>query len=94
MAPKYWQEHKTNAGKFQKDNDSLTSPSPTTRHQSNASVMGELVCCFCHEIDVETNLCAVGAYPVKRTKNDVKNVLSLTKKWKDIANMINDDLLL
>ena len=34
------------------------------------------------------------AYPAKRTKNDVKNVLSLTKKWKDIANMINDYLLL
>ena len=48
-----------------KDNDSLTSP-PITRRRSSASVMGELVCCFCHEIDVETNSCTAGAYHAKR----------------------------
>ena len=56
--------------------------------------MGELLCCFCHEIDVETNLCAAGAYHAKRTKNDAKYVLSLTKKWVDIAKVINDDVFL
>ena len=77
-----------------KDNDSLTSPPPTTRRRSSASVMGELVCCFCHEIDVETNLCAAGAYHAKRTKNDVKHVSNLIKKWLDMAKVINDDVLL
>ena len=48
-----------------KDNDSLTSL-PITRRRSSASVMGELVCCFCHEIDVETNSCTAGAYHAKR----------------------------
>ena len=56
--------------------------------------MGELVCCFCHEIDVETNLCAAGAYHAKRTKNDVKHVSNLIKKWIDMAKVINDDVLL
>ena len=78
----------------EKDNDSLTSPPPTTRHQSNGSVMGELVCCFCHEIDVETNLCATEAYHTKRSTNDVKHVLSLTKKWIDMAIVINDNVIL
>ena len=77
-----------------KDNDSLTSPPPTIRRRSNASVMGELVCCFCHEIYVETNLCVAGVYHTKRTKNDVKHVLNLTKKWIDMAKAINDDVLL
>ena len=57
-----------------KDNVSLTSPPATTRRQSSASVMEELVCCFCREIDVETNLCAAGEYHAKRTKNNVKHV--------------------
>ena len=56
--------------------------------------MGELVCCFYHEIDVETNLCAAGVYHAKRTKNDVKHVSNLTKKWIDMAKVINDDVLL
>ena len=76
------------------DNELLTSPLPTTRHLSNASVMGELVCCFCHEIDVETNLCAAGAYYAKRAKNGVKHVLSLTKKWIDVAKVVNNNVLL
>ena len=60
-------ECKTNAGKCRRmiKNDSLTSP-PVTRGRSSASVMGELVCCFYHEIDVETNSCAAGAYHAKR----------------------------
>ena len=76
------------------DNDSITSHPPNTRRQSNATVMGELVCCFCHEIDVENNLRAAGVYHAKRTKNDMKHVPSLTKKWKDMAKVINDDVLL
>ena len=71
-----------------KDNDSLTSP-PITRRRSSASVMGELVCCFCHEIDVEINLCTA-----RRTKNDVKHVSNLTKKWIDMTKVMNDDVLL
>ena len=63
-----------------KDNDSLISPLPATRRQSNVLVVGELECCFCYEIDFETNLCAAGAYQAKRTNNDVKHVSSLTKK--------------
>ena len=55
--------------------------------------MRELVCCFCHEIDVETNLCADGAYHAKSSKNDVKHVPNLTKKWIDMAKQINDDVL-
>ena len=76
------------------DNYSLTSPPPTARCQSSAWVLRELVCCFCHEIDIETNLCAAGVYHTKRTKNDVKHVSNLTKKWIDMAKMINDDVLL
>ena len=75
-------------------NYSLTSPPPTARCQSSAWVLRELVCCFCHEIDIETNLCAAGVYHTKRTKNDVKHVSNLTKKWIDMAKMINDDVLL
>ena len=56
--------------------------------------MGELVCCFSHEINVEINLCLAGSYHAKRTKNDVKHVLRLTKKWIDMAKVINDDVLL
>ena len=65
-------------GKIQ-ENDSLTSPPPTTSFQSSASVMREFVFCFCHEIDLQTNLCVAGAYHAKRTKNDVKHVLNLAK---------------
>ena len=67
--------------KFRKiqENDSLTSPPPTTSFQSNASVMREFVFCFCHEIDLQTNLCVAGVYHAKRTKNDVKHVLNLAK---------------
>ena len=57
----------------EKDKDSLSFSPPITKHQSNVSVMGELVCCFCHEIDIETNLCAAGSYYAKRTKNYVKH---------------------
>ena len=32
---------------------------------------------FCHEIDVETNLCGAEANDTKRTKSDIKHVLSL-----------------
>ena len=56
--------------------------------------MGELICWFYHEIDAETNLCAAGVYHAKRTKNDVKHVSNLTKKWIDMAKVINDDVLL
>ena len=56
--------------------------------------MGELECCFCHEIVVETNLCAAGTYHAKITKNDMKHVSNLTKKWTDMAKVINDDVLL
>ena len=64
----------------EKDDDSLISPLQTTRRRSNVLVVGELVCCFCYEIDFETNVCAAGAYHAKRTNNDVKHVSSLTKK--------------
>ena len=47
----------------EKDNNPLSSP-PPTRRQSNLSVMGELVCCFCHE----TTLCPTRAYHAKRTQ--------------------------
>ena len=33
-------------------------------------------------------------HQAKRTKNDVEHVLSLTKKWIDMAQGINDDVLL
>ena len=56
--------------------------------------MGELICWFYHEIDAESNLCAAGVYHAKRTKNDVKHVSNLTKKWIDMAKVINDDVLL
>ena len=78
----------------EKDNDSLTFPPPTTRRRSNASVMGELVCCFRHEINFETNLCIAGAYHTKRTKTNVKHVLTLTKKWIDMVKVVNDDVFL
>ena len=55
------------------DKDSLSFSPPIIKRQSNVSVMGELVCCFCHEIDIETNLCAAGSYYTKRTKNYVKH---------------------
>ena len=77
-----------------KDNDSLTSPPTATRRRSNDSVMRELVCCFCHEIDVETKLCAARAYHAKRSKNDVKHVSNLTKKLIDMDKVINDNVLL
>ena len=41
-----------------------------------------------------TNLCAAGAYHAKRTKNNVTHVSNLTKKWIDIAKVINDDVIL
>ena len=34
------------------ENDSLTSPPPTTSFRSSASVIREFACCFCHEIDL------------------------------------------
>ena len=83
-------ERETNAGKFRR----MIKITTHTRGRSNALVMGELVCCSCHEIDVETNLCAAGAYHAKRTKNYAKHVLNLTKKWIDMAKVINDDVLL
>ena len=78
--------------KNEKESELLTSLPPTTRHQSKASVTGKLICCFCHEI--LTNLCAAVAYQAKRTKNDVKLILSLTKKWIDMVKVINDGVLL
>ena len=57
----------------EKDKDSLSFSPPITKRQFNVSVMGELVYCFCHEIDIETNLCAAGSYYAKRTKNYVKH---------------------
>ena len=33
------------------------------------------------------------AYYTKRTKKDVKHVLNLTKKWVDMAKLVNDDVL-
>ena len=75
-------------------NESLASPPTTTRRRSNASVMGEMVCCFCLEIIVETKLCAAGVYHAIITKNNEKHVLSLTKKWIDMTKVINDDVLL
>ena len=48
--------------------DSLTFSLPTTRYQSNVSVSRQSVCCFCHEIDVETNLRVAGAYHTKEAR--------------------------
>ena len=39
----------------EKDKDSLSFSPPIIKRQSNVSVMGELVCCFCHEIDIYWN---------------------------------------
>ena len=44
--------------------------------------------------DTKTKLCGAVAYHAKRTKNDVKLVLSLTKKWIDMIKVINDGVVL
>ena len=77
-----------------KDNGSLKSPPTATRRRSIDSVMREVVCCFYHEIDVGTKLCAARAYHAKRTKNDMKHVSNLTKKLIDMAKVRNDNVLL
>ena len=40
------QNKRRKSQEYEKDKNSLSSPPTTTRCQSNASVMGELTCCF------------------------------------------------
>ena len=56
--------------------------------------MGELIFCFCLNLDVLENLTAAGTFHVSTKKTDSLHVQNLTQKWKKMAAVTNNNELL
>ena len=53
-----------------------------------------ICCCFCREVDIESNLRAAGTKYASTSKTNVEHVENITQKWKEMATKIGDDHLI